>query len=1434
MYRGVIKSYSAAARPLLNTTCAAAIVAGVAVFQPTAASAQLLTLNGLATDLGVLSTKVDQQGATISGTTTLANTLNTNLNTLTTTVTNQGNALQTVQTTAANTANNLATVTGTVNQQQIAINAATGTLGTVTTGLNNLTSTVGLQANALQSLQTTVSGNVADLAQVSAAVNQQGAQINLNLGALNTLNNSFTTLAGTVNGQANTLQTLQTSVAGAAADVGSLAGAVADLTTDVASSSARILANTADINDLQASVGANVGDITALQASIGTANADLADVQTILTDHDVRISANASDIGSIGATVSVQGSTLAQQGGDLATAAANIASLQSLVNLQAGTLGTLGTTVTAQGSLLSQQDTRITANADAILSLRNMAVSGNASPVQYTLPNAPLVATTTATNDVAILGGQPGPVRVHNVAEGDVAVGSTDAVNGGQLYDVSQQIGVLAAAAVQYDDASHTRVSLGGINSQPVVMANVARGSVSAGSDEAINGSQLAETNAVVNDLGAALTGQAGDLVQARTDITTLGTTVTAQASLLTATGDSVATLRRDTENGAIGPVRYSTPSTPLVPNGGTLTNSLVLVGRDPQPVSLHNVAEGSVSGGSTDAVNGGQLFALATSFQGLADLAIQYDDSSEASVTLGNAGVPVALRNVAAGTLAAGSTDAATAGQLFATNQNLNTLGGLVSDQATTIAGLDSRIAVNAGDLAAFRANVVSGAVGPVQYANPASPGMPNGGTVTQDLTLVGAAAGPVRLHNVAAGIVAMNSADAANGGQIFSLASATANLFGSGFSYNALTGFSGTFNFKGANYNSIQSVFGAIATSLGSANSGSGGGVPNPDGAKYFHANSTMADSDASGFDSTAIGPASTSSGVAAIAVGRNAVAEGDSSVAIGDGAQAMNGKAVSIGLGNVASGNGAVAIGDPNFATGEGATALGKDNTATGVGAIALGNVNVALGDGSTSIGSMNRAEGLGAAALGYTNVADGQGAIAIGANNFAVGDGALAIGANVTTSANDTLAIGNSAQATGLRAVAIGNSAVAAATNSSTFGYDASADSGYSTAIGTSGRATGFGSTALGALSSASAYASTALGSGAVADQAGSVALGSAAQTVRGAVASYSAFGLADAQQSLGEIAIARNISYLDPVTGVSSPVGNRQITGLAAGFAATDAVNVSQLRGVANGLGNALAIGFGGGSQYNPLTGAVSAPSYTLNGVTYSNVGDALQAIATQGSGSPAGGNSPQPGNGTPAAGNAAQGSPEPTTAIDNAQLAATTDRVSSIEGRVATVETKADQALAESSRSVQYDAGNDSAVTLGSGSSAVALHNVASGVADTDAVNLGQVNSALAGAVAEANGYTDQRVAAISFDVRRVNRDASAGVAGAMAMAGMPQPFEAGKSMFAMGAGTFQGQSAVAVGMSRIMNDGHTVVKLGATYNSRKRVGANIGIGYQF
>jgi autotransporter adhesin len=190
-----------------------------------------------------------------------------------------------------------------------------------------------------------------------------------------------------------------------------------------------------------------------------------------------------------------------------------------------------------------------------------------------------------------------------------------------------------------------------------------------------------------------------------------------------------------------------------------------------------------------------------------------------------------------------------------------------------------------------------------------------------------------------------------------------------------------------------------------------------------------------------------------------------------------------------------------------------------------------------------------------------------------------------------------------------------------------------------------------------------------------------------------------------------------------------------------------------------------------------------------------------------------------------AAGNVADGS---TDAVNGSQLAAT-DR------RAATAEAAATQAMAVGQTAVRYDGPVRNSVTLGDPSGdAVALHNVADGTSARDAVNLGQLQAASGAAVAESQAYTDSRIAGVTFDLRKVRKDSSAGTAAALALAGMPQPMEAGRGMISMGMGTFRGEQAIALGIAKALPDEHTVIKAGATYNSRGSTGANMGVGYMF
>ncbi|WP_049381933.1 YadA-like family protein [Haemophilus parainfluenzae] len=82
--------------------------------------------------------------------------------------------------------------------------------------------------------------------------------------------------------------------------------------------------------------------------------------------------------------------------------------------------------------------------------------------------------------------------------------------------------------------------------------------------------------------------------------------------------------------------------------------------------------------------------------------------------------------------------------------------------------------------------------------------------------------------------------------------------------------------------------------------------------------------------------------------------------------------------------------------------------------------------------------------------------------------------------------------------------------------------------------------------------------------------------------------------------------------------------------------------------------------------------------------------------------------------------------------------------------------------------------------------------------------------------------------------VNKHSKQARAGIAGANAAAALPQAYTQGKAMVAAAAGTFKGQNALAVGYSRISDNGKVILKLQGNANTRGDVGAGVGVGYQW
>jgi autotransporter adhesin len=207
---------------------------------------------------------------------------------------------------------------------------------------------------------------------------------------------------------------------------------------------------------------------------------------------------------------------------------------------------------------------------------------------------------------------------------------------------------------------------------------------------------------------------------------------------------------------------------------------------------------------------------------------------NATSTVSVGGAGTVRTITNVAAGRIGPTSTDAINGSQLVATDQAIDQVGSQITNLGNTIAsGLGGGTTYNSstgaittnltfnsttytsvqGALNAINTGITTinnGGSGPVQYSNAGTPTTPNGGVPSQDLTLVGAALGPVGLHNVAPGSVASTSTDAVNGGQLNTGLSSVATTLGGGAIFDTATGQISKFSSK---------VGGVTSTTVGGA---------------------------------------------------------------------------------------------------------------------------------------------------------------------------------------------------------------------------------------------------------------------------------------------------------------------------------------------------------------------------------------------------------------------------------------------------------------------------------------------------------------------------------------------------------------------------------------------------------------------------------------
>ena len=309
--------------------------------------------------------------------------------------------------------------------------------------------------------------------------------------------------------------------------------------------------------------------------------------------------------------------------------------------------------------------------------------------------------------------------------------------------------------------------------------------------------------------------------------------------------------------------------------------------------------------------------------------------------------------------------------------------------------------------------------------------------------------------------------------------------------------------------------------------------------------------------GADSVAVGTTAVAGNAGNVAVGHNTISKGLNTVTLGRDLAANGAQSAAIGSSSSASGQFALAIGT-GYAGGNPATPSSYGANASGDSSIAIGRSTQATAMGATAIGGAQddsalgaKASGVYATAIGGLSEASGAGALALGSNNN--GFGAKATG-------EKAIAVGAAATASGARSVVVGVNSSATSNDAQAIGNSASVGSNYGTALGTF--ATVAGNADRGIAIGNSNQASTAT----TVKVADGIALGSYSVADKGAgVSGYNMTALRDNSYAGTTGAFTSGLGALAIGTGQKT----RQITGVAAGNADTDAVNVAQLRSVSS-------------------------------------------------------------------------------------------------------------------------------------------------------------------------------------------------------------------------------------------------------------------------
>ncbi|EPV8940596.1 YadA-like family protein [Escherichia coli] len=1077
--------------------------------------------------------------------------------------------------------------------------------------------------------------------------------------------------------------------------------------------------------------------------------------------------------------------------------------------------------------------------------------------------------------------------KITNVEDGTISDTSKDAVNGSQLKETKDDVATNTAnIATNTTDIATNTANIAdntadiATNTTDIATntANIATNTTDIATntaDIATNASSITTLNADVDTLekdallwnGTAFSAKHGTEATSKiTNVTagdlTAGSTDAVNGSQLKTTNDNVST--------------NTTNITNLTDSVGDLKDDSLLWNKTAGAFSaahgteatskITNLLAGKVSSDSTDAINGSQLYGVADSFTSYLGGGADISDTgvlTGPTYTIGgtdytNVGDALAAINTSfSSSLGDALLWDATAGK-FSAKHGINNDPSVITDVANGAVSSTSSDAINGSQLYdvsdyiadALGGNAVVNADGSITTPTYAIAGgsYDNVGDALEaiDTTLddallwdetanggngaFSAAHGKDKtasvITNVANGAVSATSSDAINGSQLYSTNKYIADALGGDAEVNADgTITAPTYTIANTDYNNVGEALDALDNNAllwdedaGAYNASHDGNASKITNVAAGDLSTTSTDAvNGSQLNATNILVTQNSQMINQLAgntsetyieengAGINYVRTNDSGLAFNDASAAGIGS-TAVGYNSVADGDNSVAIGHGSNSIVETSIALGSESVSSRV--IVKGSRNTSVSEEDVVIGyDTTDGELLGALSIGddgkyrqIINVADGSEAH----DAVTVRQLQNAIGAVATTptkyyhansTAEDSLAVGEDSLAMGAKTIVNGNAGIGIGLNT---------------------------------LVLADAINGIAIGSNARANHADSIAMGNGSQTTRGAQTNYTAYNMDAPQNSVGEFS-------------VGSEDGQRQITNVAAGSADTDAVNVGQLKVT--------------DAQVSQNTQSITNLNTQVTNLDtrVTNIENGIGDIVTTGSTkyfktNTDGADANAQGKDSVAIGSGSIAAADNSVALGTGSVAdeentisvgSSTNqrRITNVAAGVnATDAVNVSQLKSSEAGGVRYDTKADgsidySNITLGGGNGGTTrISNVSAGVNNNDAVNYAQLKQS----VQETKQYTDQRMVEMDNKLSKTESKLSGGIASAMAMTGLPQAYTPGASMASIGGGTYNGESAVALGVSMVSANGRWVYKLQGSTNSQGEYSAALGAGIQW